>query len=130
MEYFLKLYFAPDRTAHFLNRWHLLDLFIITLPVLEFLPAGYAIFRISPILRIFRVFRIFAVGGRTYKRRISASTETHEHLEKEVPEIVINGVIGEFKEKKTDITLDEMASYLKNQKIEVWFDISQVSKRM
>lgn len=47
-----------------------------------------------------------------------------------MPEIVINGVIGEFKEKKTDITLDEMASYLKNQKIEVWFDISQVSKRM
>ena len=129
MEYFLKLYLSPDRTSHFLNRWHLIDLLIITLPLLEFLPvAGYAIFRISPILRVSRIFRVFAVGGRTYERRTSIKTITDEHLKKEVPKLQINGVIGELENKINNITLEELQTYIQDPDIEAWFDISNLSK--
>ena len=40
LEYVLKLVLAEDPASHFLDRWHLLDLAIITLPFLEAVPVA------------------------------------------------------------------------------------------
>ncbi|WP_292365567.1 MULTISPECIES: ion transporter [unclassified Methanoculleus] len=56
LEYVLKLALAEDPVSHFLDRWHLLDLAIITLPALEVVPvAGSTLARSSPTLRLLRV---------------------------------------------------------------------------
>jgi hypothetical protein len=35
VEYFSKLYLAPNRWEHFKSPWHLVDLFIITIPLIQ-----------------------------------------------------------------------------------------------
>jgi Mg2+ and Co2+ transporter CorA len=68
-EYFAKLYVAEDRRKHFRDPWHLLDLLIVVLAMLDLLPfiplrGGIA----SPLLRLLRVTRAFAIVGRTVQR--------------------------------------------------------------
>jgi len=72
LEYFSKLYVAESRRAYATNPWHILDLFIVALPVINFIPwiSFGGIGKISPLLRLLRVTRMFAVAGRTVKRAI------------------------------------------------------------
>lgn len=72
LEYFLKLYMADSRRAYATNPWHILDLFIVAISLVIFLPRipFSDIGRTSPILRLLRVTRIFAVAGRTAKRAV------------------------------------------------------------
>jgi Mg2+ and Co2+ transporter CorA len=65
-EYFLKLFIADSKKEFVLDTWHILDLFIIVLALMEFLPLtvlGYG--EASPILRLLRVLRIFTAAGRS-----------------------------------------------------------------
>ncbi|VVB90344.1 Cobalt/magnesium transport protein CorA [uncultured archaeon] len=72
LEYFLKLYVADSRRAYATNPWHVLDLLIVAISLVIFLPRiPFAdIGRTSPMLRLLRVTRIFAVAGRTVKRAV------------------------------------------------------------
>jgi Mg2+ and Co2+ transporter CorA len=65
-EYFLKLFIADSKKEFVIDTWHILDLFIIVLALMEFLPLvtlGYG--EASPILRLLRVLRIFTAAGRS-----------------------------------------------------------------
>ncbi|MCX9009576.1 MAG: ion transporter [Candidatus Methanoperedens sp.] len=72
LEYLLKLYVADSRRAYATNPWHVIDLLIVILAAMNFIPQAPlgGIGRSSPLLRLLRVTRIFAVAGRTVKRAI------------------------------------------------------------
>ncbi len=65
-EYFLRLYVADSRSAFIRNPWHVLDMIIIILAIVDivgFLSVG----RASPVLRLLRLLRIFTAAGRSVK---------------------------------------------------------------
>ena len=68
VEYALKLWAAEDRRRFFLNPWHLLDLFIVILALLDFVPDIPGGGRFAPILRLLWLCRLCAVAGRTVGR--------------------------------------------------------------
>jgi Mg2+ and Co2+ transporter CorA len=81
-EYFLKLFISDSKKEFVTDTWHILDLFIIVLALMEFLPLvtlGYG--EASPILRLLRVLRIFTAAGRStdivprVAETLSSSTE-------------------------------------------------------
>ena len=67
-EYSTKLYLAEDRWAHFKSPWHLLDLVIVVIPFVQFLPflglklTGSA----SLLLRLLRLPRVFAAARKSH----------------------------------------------------------------
>ena len=65
-EYFLRLYVDDNRAGFVRNPWHVLDLIIIILALVDFL-GFLAIGRASPILRLLRLLRIFTAAGRGIK---------------------------------------------------------------
>ncbi|MFH1038431.1 MAG: CorA family divalent cation transporter [PVC group bacterium] len=71
-EYVLKLWAADDRRRFFLNPWHLLDLVIVILALLDFVPDIPGGGRFAPLLRLIRLSRLFAVAGRTVGRAAPA----------------------------------------------------------
>jgi Mg2+ and Co2+ transporter CorA len=75
IEYLSKLILAPNILKHFLNPWHLLDLFVIVVPLVSLLPMfSNKLARSSLILRLLRIIRIVAVGGRTVDRRLQLAS--------------------------------------------------------
>lgn len=69
LEYALKLYVADSRKKYVLDLWHILDLAIILLAFVDFVPfIPLSGSRISPLLRLTRLFRVLVVAGRTAKR--------------------------------------------------------------
>jgi len=69
LEYFLKLIVSKPRWKYAIEPWHILDLLIVLLAALDFLPIlpvkGW---RASPLLRLLRLLRVFALTGRIVKR--------------------------------------------------------------
>lgn len=71
IEYTSKLYLAENRWKHFTSPWHLLDLVIVVIPFVQFLPflglknAGSA----SLLFRLLRLPRVFAAAGRATSGR-------------------------------------------------------------
>lgn len=80
-EYVLKLYAAEFRKKYVLNLWHILDLIIIIIALLDltrmtFLP--YLILeqgKLSPVLRLLRVLLAISLAGRTAERVTKDKTE-------------------------------------------------------
>lgn len=129
LEYFLKLGLAEDPASHFLDRWHLLDLVIITLPVLEVVPvAGSTLARSSPALRLLRVVRVAAAGGRSVERRIEPESAARAPAPPAVSTMRIRGVTGEAGSVTGDLTPEEARRYLADTHAGVWLDISGVSR--
>jgi len=102
LEYVLKLYVAESRLAHFRAPWHLLDLGIVLLAGVEFLPfvewpgAGAA-----PLLRLIRLVRFFAIAGRTGPDFLHATF----HLKMEISRTLRNlwhlrSVLGSLRGRK------------------------------
>jgi magnesium transporter len=122
IEYFLKLAVAHDRRRHFLDAWHLLDLFIIILPVLEVLPfVSSTISRRAPLLRLVRLARLAAVGGRTMERkRGRAAVQAEEPAP--APRMRINVVNGEIGKVLRDVSKDQMMSFWRDCS-QTWIDI-------
>jgi len=128
LEYFLKLGLAEDPVSHFLDRWHLLDLVIITLPVLEVLPfAGSTLARTSPTLRLLRVVRVAAAGGRSVERQIEPEVAARAPAPPPFSTMRIRGVVGEAG-SVLDITPEEAKRYLEDPSVGAWLDISGVSR--
>lgn len=67
LEYFFKIYVAESRIAYAIDPWHILDLLIILLAGVDFIPSidwG----RGSPLLRLLRIVRVFVIAGRAVQR--------------------------------------------------------------
>ncbi|NLF89111.1 hypothetical protein GX563_09860 [Candidatus Bathyarchaeota archaeon] len=85
-EYTLKLYSAQNRWSHFKSAWHIIDLIIIVLPFMQYLPLIDLGITGSPslLLRLLRIPRALAVGGRVIVGRrnndIAYQGEQEEHL--------------------------------------------------
>ncbi len=125
LEYFLKLYVADSRRAYATNPWHILDLLIVTMSLVIFLPRiPFAeIGRTSPILRLLRVTRIFAVAGRTVKRAVPVKP-----IERAVPpvsrmkiNILTDGKIKKGALKEDIFSLLATSGYS-------WIDLQDVSE--
>lgn len=128
LEYFLKLGLAEDPVSHFLDRWHLLDLVIITLPALEVLPvAGSTLARSSPALRLLRVVRVAAAGGRSVERRIEPEVTAIEPAPPPFSTMRIRAVVGEAG-NVADITPEKAKQYLEDHSVGAWLDFSGVSR--
>ncbi|KLK88361.1 hypothetical protein SZ63_04865 [Methanoculleus sediminis] len=127
LEYVLKLALAEDPVSHFLDRWHLLDLVIITLPVLEVVPvAGSTLARSSPTLRLLRVVRVAAAGGRSVERRIEPEAVARGAAEPAFSTMRIRGRVGDSGDG--EFTPAEVKGYLDETPVEAWFDLSGVSR--
>jgi Mg2+ and Co2+ transporter CorA len=126
IEYFLKLYLAKDRWAHFKDPWHILDLVIIMIPLLELFPIlGVIGTRTSPLLRLFRLARLFAVGGRTVKRRVTKHDEIK--VKGQGKSIMkIRALDGSLHNIKAGVKLEEIPKYLEDGS-QTWIEISDVS---
>ncbi|WP_292518619.1 CorA family divalent cation transporter [Methanoculleus sp.] len=129
LEYVLKLGLAEDPVSHFLDRWHLLDLVIITLPVLEVVPvAGSTLARSSPALRLLRVVRVAAAGGRSVERRIEPEVTVAGPAPPAFSTMRIRGVVGEPGSVIDGLTPEEGKRYLQDPSVGAWLDISGVSR--
>lgn len=129
LEYVLKLVLAEDPVSHFLDRWHLLDLVIITLPFLEVVPvAGSTIARSSPTLRLLRVVRVAAAGGRSVERRIEPETTIPGPAAPAVSTMRIRGWVEEDGAGRREFSPAEVKGYLADPAVEAWFDISGASR--
>jgi Mg2+ and Co2+ transporter CorA len=125
-EYTLKLYLAQDRWQHFKSPWHLIDLVIVVLPFIQFIPmlelgqAGSS----SLLLRLLRVPRALAVGGRALAGRrannnhMAAQTETGAQTE-------IRQVGPDLKTIQ-HLTWDELKVHLASSSQD-WIDIHNLS---
>ena len=71
VEYLSKLFNARDRLKHFASPWHLLDLIIVVLAFVQYIPLlGLStIGSPSLLLRLLRLPRAFVVGGRAIASR-------------------------------------------------------------
>ncbi len=67
-EYACKLAAAERKREFVLDPWHLLDLLIIVLALLDFVPIIPGGGRAAPLLRLVRLTRVFAVAGRAAHR--------------------------------------------------------------
>ncbi len=79
-EYSLKVFVAESRYAYVKNPWHILDLFIIVLALLDILeldvlPLAVSGGRYSPILRLLQLLFAFLLTGRTVERVLPEPAE-------------------------------------------------------
>jgi len=125
-EYLLKLALARDRWRHFTSPWHLLDLVIIILPLLELFPAlNPELARRSPLLRLVRLARLAAVGGRTVERKRSRPGPSGE-APAPAPRMRMNVVDGNLDNVRRDIPVEQMAGFWQNSS-QTWIDLSGVA---
>ncbi|MDA4134653.1 MAG: ion transporter [Thaumarchaeota archaeon] len=127
-EYTSKLYLAKDRWAHFKEPWHLVDLVIVILPFIQYLPALGLSTRGSPslLLRLLRLPRALAVGGRAFGSRMQASQTVALDSTKE-SETVIRIVDSKTLTVGDGLTWDDLKSHLADDNQE-WLDIRNLSE--
>jgi Mg2+ and Co2+ transporter CorA len=78
LEYVVQLVRAPSKKAYVRNPWRILDLGIIVLPLLSFLPSFGQTFRSSPILRLLRLVRAILFGARAGGRAVRRAERKSE----------------------------------------------------
>ena len=126
-EYTTKLYAAENRWRHFKQPWHLVDLVIIGLPFVQYLPLIELSITGSPslLLRLLRLPRAFAVGSRAIAGRRSGPVATLQ-ADMPGPETIIRQV-GPDLQAKRNLTWDEFKTHLSNAASEEWLDLHYVS---
>jgi Mg2+ and Co2+ transporter CorA len=126
-EYVTKLYLAQNRWSYFKSPWHLLDLVIIALPFVEYLPfLGLSIVG-SPslLLRLLRVPRALAVGGRAVAGRRTGSSIAFDG-EGKAPETVIRQVDSDLTTTH-DLSWEQLKNHVAEASKEEWLDIHNIS---
>jgi magnesium transporter len=125
-EYTLKLYSAQNRWRHFKSAWHIVDLIIIILPFIQYLPLFGGIITGSPslLIRLLRIPRAVAVGGRAIASRrtneIAQKLETHEY-----PTIIRQ--VGLDLKLSKNLTWDQFKNHVSNTETYEWLDLNYVS---
>lgn len=127
-EYFLKLYLAQNRWVHFKDKWHILDLIIISLPILEFFKFfGLGSFGSTPLLlRLLRLPRVLAIGSRSFVGRMSNGIEKQEEIH-EKKKIIIKEIDEDLKTIHEHSSIDEIQKYFDDPRQE-WVDICNISE--
>lgn len=126
-EYASKLYLAKDRWAHFKEPWHLVDLAIVVLPFIQYLPFLGIATTGSPslLLRLLRLPRVIAVSGRAADRRMEEEqAQTVE--KKEEGGVVIRMVDSKSLTVASGLTWDELRDHVADPN-EEWIDIHNLS---
>ncbi len=127
-EYSTKLYFAENRWKHFKSSWHIVDLIIIVLPFVQYLPLLEVSITGSPslLLRLLRLPRALAVGGRAVAGRRSSGNIIANKLEKS-PETVIRQVDSDLKAIHSSLTWEELEAHISDKSRQEWLDLHYVS---
>ncbi len=127
-EYTSKLYLAQDRWKHFKSPWHLIDLIIIVLPFVQYIPQlGIGIMG-SPslLLRLLRLPRALAVGGRAAAGR-RTNNQTPSIAAVKEPDTIIRQVSSDLKTKRDNLTWDELKAHIADNNRQEWLDIHNIS---
>ena len=126
-EYCSKLYFAPNRWAHFKSPWHIVDLIIILLPFIQYFPLLDLGISGSPslLLRLLRLPRAFAVGSRAVAGRRTVSQD--KISDEEIPPTIIRQIDLAQKTLQENLTWDDLRSHLSDNSTQEWIDIHNIS---
>ncbi len=127
-EYISKLYLAQDRWKHFKSPWHLVDLVIIVLPFVQYIPQLGLEMAGSPslLLRLLRLPRALAVGGRAAAgRRATSQTPSIGALKE--PDTIIRQVDSDLKTMGDNLTWDELKAHISDSNRHEWLDIYNIS---
>ena len=127
VEYASKLYLASDRWGFFTSPWHIVDLIVVVLSFVSYLPLlGFGVRGSSTLLlRLARLPRALAIGGRTVASRIRTS-ETEQALIEKEPETVIRRLGPDFSEKG-GLTWEDVERHLATKEQE-WIDIYNINE--
>lgn len=125
-EYLLKLYVAQNRWSHFKSPWHCVDLVIITLPFLQYLPLVNLAIIGSPslLLRLLRVPRAVAIGGRVIGSRRNNDVAYQEEAVKH--QTIIRQVDSNL-QVTHNLSWDDLKAHLKDAACPEWFDAQYIS---
>jgi Mg2+ and Co2+ transporter CorA len=127
VEYGSKLYLAEDRWEYFLSGWHLLDLVVILLSFVAYLPLlglsehGSAVL----LLRLLRLPRVFAVGGRAAASRFGQQEQGPTAAPPE-PDAIIRFVDPTHLTAPQTLSWAEFEQHLATDAPE-WFHVSRLS---
>ena len=125
-EYTTKLYAAENRWSHFKSPWHLVDLLIITLPFMQYVPLLSITITGSPslLLRLLRVPRALAVGSRVIVSRrnntIALKQETADHT-------TIIRQVGSDLTITHNLSWDDLKTHIADENRHEWLDLHYVS---
>jgi len=128
LEYSTKLYLAKSRWEYFRSPWHLLDLAVILLSFVSYLPllrsgsAGSS----SLLLRLLRLPRALAVGGRTAGSRIRTA-DPAPVAEAKPPPTIIRQVSSDLTTEHDDLSWEDLESHLATKDQE-WIDIHNITE--
>jgi Mg2+ and Co2+ transporter CorA len=125
-EYVLKTVFAENIIKRIIDPWHLLDLFIILVPLIGFIPVVSGQFAYSsPLLRLLRIVRVVAVGGRAVDRRRQMAPETPAETPPALPveTRIMDGTIDTI---YYDVTFDGIEKFIRSP-THTWVDLSSIS---
>jgi Mg2+ and Co2+ transporter CorA len=127
-EYLTKLYLARDRWKHFKSPWHLIDLAIIVLPFVQYIPQLGLGITGSPslLLRLLRLPRALAIGGRAAAGRRTSSQTASIEATKE-PETIIRQVDFNLNITRDKLTWDELKNHILDADHQEWLDIHTIS---
>ena len=126
-EYVSKLYLAADRWEYFRSPWHLLDLSVIVLSFISYVPFFGLSGKGSVLLlvRLLRLPRVFAVTGRAAGSRLGTH-DTEEQKPAPEPEVVIRAVDASHPTEVHELSWPELEQHYSADR-EEWIHISNLS---
>jgi Mg2+ and Co2+ transporter CorA len=128
VEYFSKLYLARSRREYFSSPWHLVDLAVVILSFVSYLPLiglggrGSA----SLLLRLLRLPRALAVGGRTAGSRMRAE-EAPPPPQEAPPPTVIRQVEADLTTEHDGLSWEDVERHLGTKEQE-WIDVHNITQ--
>jgi len=129
-EYISKLFVAESRSKFIINPWHILDLVIILIALLDISQLGIVPLaisgegRASPILRLLRLLLAFTLAGRTVERVRPIPGTVVGYSEKNL----IVSTLDEQGNKGSCLTESSARSYI-TKKHPLWIDMQHVTKK-
>ncbi len=128
VEYVSKLALAQNRWKHFKSPWHLIDLVIVVLPFVQYIPMLGLTVTGSPslLLRLLRLPRALAVGGRAVAGR---RTNNHISLESEMQPLnpVIRQVDASLASVSDNLSWEDLEAHIHDGNLEEWISIHDMS---
>jgi Mg2+ and Co2+ transporter CorA len=128
VEYVLKLYLAESSWDYFRSPWHLLDLTVIILSFVSYVPLVGLTGKGSALLlvRLLRLPRAFAIGGRTATSRIKKEDEAPAAPQAK-PEVVIRQIGASNLAEAHTISWGDLQKRLTTDEQE-WIDLTNASE--
>jgi Mg2+ and Co2+ transporter CorA len=127
VEYASKLYLAKVRWDYFKSPWHILDLIVVILSFISYVPLVGISNKGSAVLlvRLLRLPRAFTVAGRTVGSRIHGEEE-EKQVEEKLPETMIRRVEADLKTESGNLTWEDLERSLSDGR-PAWIDIYNVT---